>query len=51
MTNSYDGFGQHTSETTNMDGTSRTLRLSSYDADGNRTALTGRRRLLGRLRL
>ncbi|HEX4738824.1 MAG TPA: RHS repeat-associated core domain-containing protein, partial [Allosphingosinicella sp.] len=40
ITDTYDSAGRHTSETTNMDGVSRTF-TSSYDADGNRTQLQG----------
>ena len=39
VTNAYDGFGQITSSTTNMGGTSRTLSYQ-YDLAGNRTAIT-----------
>jgi RHS repeat-associated protein len=39
VTDTYDALGRRASETTNMDGTSRTF-TSSYDADGNRTLLT-----------
>ena len=40
ITNTYDGFGRLAASSTNMDGTPRTL-SSAYDADGNRTSLTG----------
>ena len=39
ITNSYDSFGQLASSTTNMGGVSRSI-AHSYDADGNRTAVT-----------
>jgi RHS repeat-associated protein len=40
ITNTYDGFGQLATSSTNIDGTVRTL-SGGYDADGNRTSLMG----------
>jgi RHS repeat-associated protein len=40
ISNNYDGFGRLASSTSTMDGIARTL-TSSYNADGNRTGLTG----------
>ncbi|HEX5182039.1 MAG TPA: RHS repeat-associated core domain-containing protein [Allosphingosinicella sp.] len=40
ITDVYDNADRHTSESTNMDGVSRTF-TSIYDADGNRTQLQG----------
>jgi RHS repeat-associated protein len=40
IANAYDGFGRLASAATSMDGTARTL-SSTYDAEGNRLALTG----------
>ena len=39
VTNSYDGFGELTSTTSNMDGAARTLSYQ-YDADSDRTQVT-----------
>jgi YD repeat-containing protein len=40
IANAWDGFGRLAASATSVDGTTRTL-TSSYDAESNRTALTG----------